>query len=36
MTFNPLKEKGMPLDIEKIKSTDDLVKQIVEWKQNGK
>ena len=33
---NKLKEKGMPLDIEKIKSTDDLVKQIVEWKQNGK
>ena len=32
---NKLKEKGMPLDIEKIKCTDDLVKQIAEWK-NGK
>ncbi len=32
---NKLKEKGIPLDIENIKSTDDLVRQIAEWRKNG-
>lgn len=30
-----LKEKGMDLDIEKIRTTDDLVKQIVEWRKHA-
>ena len=27
-----LKKKGAPIDIDKIKDTDDLIKQIKEWK----